>query len=77
MKKEPKYQLNELLDIRNLGMDMTVRITKRRVECDYDTGDGEFFYDFIHVANIEKPWSWAKVSEEGLNDLIWEAKRTR
>lgn len=77
MEKKPKYQLNELLEIRNLRMDMTVRITKRIVEGNYDTEERKFYYDFIHVANIEKPWNWVKVSEDSLDELIWEAKRVR
>ena len=75
MDKKQKYQLNELLAIRSLGMDLVVRVTKRRIECDYDTGEGVFYYDFIHAANIEKPWHWEKVDEESLDDMIWEAKR--
>lgn len=71
MEKKPKYDLHALVDIHNLQMDMTVKITKRRLTCDYDTGEGIYSYDFVHVANIEKPWDWANVSEEHLDDLVW------
>ncbi|WP_144509893.1 hypothetical protein [Bacillus sp. FJAT-22090] len=75
MNVQPGYQLDEMLEIRTLKMNLKARITKRTFEGNYDTGKVVFFYDFIHVTHIDKPWSWSKVSEESLEDMIWEAKQ--
>ena len=74
---EPKYQLNEIVEVRSLKINMNVIITKRIAKGDYDKGDYEFYYNFKHNMDIKDPWSWGEVHQESLDDMIWEAKQHR
>lgn len=71
---QPKYKMHQLVEIKSAGMKLEVQITKRTMKSDYDTGVGSFYYDFYHTAKIEGAWSWNNVSEEGLSEMIYDAK---
>lgn len=74
MKKEPEYNLGQIVEIRALKINMDVIITKRIAVSNYDKGDTEFYYNFKHNMNIKDAFSWDRVSEESLYEMIWEAR---
>lgn len=74
MKNEPEYNLGQVVEIRALKINMDIIITKRIAVSDYDNGDIEFYYDFKHNMNIKDAWSWDRVSEKSLYEMIRKAK---
>jgi hypothetical protein len=74
-KKQPKYNLNQMLRVKSIGLVLPVKVTKRieRTERNLDTGEEQavFLYDFKF--EHEKPLVWYEVPEENLDEMVYLA----
>jgi len=77
-KKQPKYNLNQMLRVKSIGLVLTVKVTKRieRIERNLDTGEEQtvFLYDLIF--EHEKPLDWYEVPEENLDEMVYLANQS-
>jgi hypothetical protein len=73
----PKYKLNQIVEIRSLKINMPVIITRAMALVDYDTNKIEYHYNFKHYSDRKDAWTWANVDEGSLEEMMWSAKNSK